>query len=174
MPGISRIYFVGFMGCGKTTAGRKLASALGWSFTDLDKLIENYHNKTIAEIFSEHGEPYFRRIEYDALHTLLPPCDSVVSVGGGAPCYSDNMDYMKNTGLVIYLNMTPAGLKQRLDGRQKTRPLLNNLSGDDLLMFIEKKLEERNPFYRRAHIIIDGSDPDISDLVKLIKRRSVV
>ena len=120
------IYIIGFMGSGKTTAGKKLASLLGWSFIDLDKRIEEYTGKTIPEIFSQNGEDYFRIIETQLLRNLKSCTKTVISTGGGTPCYIDNMDFMIETGLTIYLKLTPAELKSRLSQSKGERPLIND------------------------------------------------
>jgi shikimate kinase len=101
------------MGSGKTTAGKELASLLGWSFKDLDSKIEEHSGKSIPEIFSQNGEDYFRRVESALLKDFKGETKTVISTGGGTPCYSDNMDYMLKTGLTLYLKMTPAQLKNR-------------------------------------------------------------
>src|SRR5664279_2631025 len=93
------VYIIGFMGSGKSTAGKKLASLLGWSFIDFDKRIEEHTGKPISEIFSQHGENYFRNLETEILKNLKAETDTVISTGGGTPCYGDNMDYMLETGL---------------------------------------------------------------------------
>lgn len=169
MTGISKIYLVGFMGSGKTTAGKNLAAELKCRFTDLDKLIENDQKKPIPEIFSEMGEEHFRKVESEMLRSLGKSEFEVVSVGGGAPCFSDNMEYMKRTGLVIYLKMSASQLKERLEGTQDKRPLLKGLTGKKLLEFIEEKLAEREKYYLLSTIIDDGSNPDIRKLADKIR-----
>ena len=108
-----RIYIIGFMGSGKTTAGKKLAAALKWSFIDLDLEIEKSQGKSISEIFSGPGEQLFRQIESETLHSLHIESDTVISIGGGTPCFCGNMDFMKKNGLVIYLRMTPVQLRKQ-------------------------------------------------------------
>ncbi len=104
------LYIIGFMGSGKSTAGKKIASHIGWSFIDLDKKIEEHTGKTIPEIFSQDGENYFREIETKLLRNLKTGSDTVISTGGGTPCHSDNMNFMLKTGLTLYLKLTPAEL----------------------------------------------------------------
>lgn len=170
MTGTSKIYLVGFMGCGKTTAGQKLAAELNCKFTDLDKLIEKKLNKPIPLIFSEMGEDHFRKVESEMLRSLNKSEFEVVSVGGGAPCFSGNMDYMKSTGIVIYLRMNASQLKDRLEGTQGKRPLLKGLTGKMLLHFIEEKLAEREKYYMLSTIIDDGFNPDILMLARKIRK----
>src|SRR5512133_3442701 len=97
------IYLIGFMGSGKSTAGRELARLLGWSFTDLDTEVEKREGKTIRQIFAQKGEEYFRNLETKVLRDLNTLANSVISTGGGTPCHSDNMDFMLENGLTIYL-----------------------------------------------------------------------
>lgn len=157
------------MGSGKTTAGRKLASLLGWKFIDLDNKIQEYTGKTIAEIFSDKGEEYFRRIETQQLRDLKSQTKTIISTGGGTPCHGENMDFMVNTGLTVYLKMTPAQLKNRLSGSKGERPLIRDIDPSSLQLFIEKKLAEREMWYDRSEIIVDGFSLDINALLTTIK-----
>ena len=149
------------MGSGKTTTGMKLAALLGWTFTDLDKCLVERTGMTIPEIFSNHGETYFRKAESEALRSLKTLTNSVISTGGGTPCYGDNMDYMLETGLTIYLKLTPGQLKSRLSGTDGKRPLIKDLGDEDLLNFIKVKLELREKWYKRAELTVNGFDTDI-------------
>ena len=163
------IYIIGFMGSGKTTAGKKLASLLGWSFIDLDKRIEEYTGKTIPEIFSQNGEDYFRIIETQLLRNLKSCTKTVISTGGGTPCYIDNMDFMIETGLTIYLKLTPAELKSRLSQSKGERPLINDLDQKELTFFIKEKLAVREKWYERSDITINGIDLEINLLLSHVK-----
>jgi len=169
MPDNNRIYIIGFMGSGKSTAGKKLASLLGWSFIDLDKRIEEYTGKTIPEIFSQLGEDYFRKIEAGILKNLISDTNTVISTGGGTPCHGDNMDHMLKTGLTLYLKLTPGQLKSRLSESPGKRPLLKDLDEDSLLDFIKEKLALRERWYNRADIAAEGINLDISLLHSLVK-----
>jgi len=159
-----KVYIIGFMGSGKTTAGKKLATALGWSFVDLDNKIEEEAGKTIPELFKEYGEEYFRNTETKVLKNLKCQADTVISTGGGAPCHSDNMNFMNDTGLTIYLKLTPAQLCSRLSGSEGERPLIKNLDSENLLAFIKEKLSDRERWYTMAAITVGGIDLDISAL----------
>jgi shikimate kinase len=169
MPGGRKVYIIGFMGSGKTTAGKKLAAVLGWTFFDLDKKIEEKAGKSIPEIFSQEGENYFRVIESEALKTIEYDTDAVVSTGGGTPCYADNMDFMLKTGLTVYLKLTPVQLRSRLSGSKGERPLIKNLGKEELLGFIEEKLHSRERWYNRAEISVEGIDIDIKNLSSMVK-----
>jgi len=165
------VYIIGFMGSGKSTAGKKLASLLDWSFTDLDKKIEEHTGKTIPEIFSQNGEDFFRSIETQLLRKFKSSTNTIISTGGGTPCYSDNMDFMLETGLTLYLKLTPAELKSRLSESKGERPLIKNLDKEKLLSFINEKLAVREKCYERSDIIIEGIDFDINLLLSLIKSK---
>ena len=159
------------MGSGKTTAGKKLASALDWSFIDLDKKIEEETGKTIPEIFSSDGEDYFRKLENGILKNIEYQSNTVISTGGGTPCYNDNMDYMLNTGLTLYLKLTPGELKSRLSHSKGSRPLIKDIDKQKLQSFIENKLADREKWYNRSDIIVEGIDIDINLLCSLVKSK---
>jgi len=164
-----RIYIIGFMGSGKTTAGKKIASSLGWEFIDLDKEIEIKAGNTIPDIFSASGEDYFRKLEAGILTGLFTDKNTIISTGGGTPCYGRNMDFMLETGLVIYIQMTPGQLKSRLEDSSTSRPLLNKKTGNELLQFISDKLAEREIQYLRASVVVDGISLDIKTLCNKIR-----
>lgn len=156
-----RVYIVGFMGSGKTTAGKKLAALMGWTFTDLDKSIEQKTGMNIPDIFASHGEEYFRAVESDILKETVSLNRTIISTGGGAPCYRDNMRFMLSAGLTVYLRLTPLQLCNRLIMSKTDRPLIKGLDKDELLKFIEIKLVQREKFYEMSKIITDGFDIDI-------------
>jgi shikimate kinase len=172
MP-VNVIYLIGFMGSGKSTAGRRLAASLSYKFIDLDRKIEEKAGKTIPQIFSQDGEEIFRNIESEVLRNLDVSASCVVSTGGGTPCHGKNMDYMISSGLTVYLRMTPGQLARRLTDSSAERPLLKNVSGEALPSFIREKLEIREKWYNRADIIIEGKDLDINYLKSLIEARSM-
>ena len=166
-----KIFLIGFMGSGKTTAGRKLASRLGWSFIDLDELIERDNGKSIAEIFAERGEDWFRTAESKALRELGNGRNTVVSTGGGTPCFFGNMEFMLKNGLTVYLRMTPEKLSRRLSGLTAGRPLLKDIGKKELPGYISALLAERELWYSKAEIIIEIERGNISGLLSLIKNR---
>lgn len=144
------------MGCGKSTAGKKLAKKLGYKFIDVDNLIEEAQGITIAEIFETQGEDAFRKIEQEMLATTFELENVIIATGGGAPCFYNNMEAMNANGLTIYIEMSPKALISRLKGAIDERPLLKGKSDEELLSFISEKLEERNPFYTKAKTIVPG------------------
>ncbi len=168
MLNYQKIYIIGFMGSGKTTAGKKLASLLGWSFLDLDKEIEKYSGKTIPEIFSQNGEDHFRKLESLILKNLENETKIVVSTGGGTPCNDENMNFMLKTGLTIYLKLSPGQLKSRLVEAKADRPLIKDLNNNELLRFIQDKLSVREKWYNLAEITFNGIDLDINSTKSII------
>ena len=155
------VYLVGFMGCGKTTAGKKLAASLNWSFIDLDKKIEEETGLTINELFSTHGEDYFREVEARTLRSLQFNSNHVIATGGGTPCFKNNMEYMNSVGCTVYLKLTPSQLAARLKPALDERPLIQNIGKEELLHFIETRLEERSVWYEKSQFTTNGFGVDI-------------
>jgi len=149
VKGFGLIFLIGFMGCGKTTLGRKLASRLGYPFMDLDHVLEAKAGMTIAEYFSIYGEDAFRKLESEILKQTEYPENAIVSTGGGLPCFFDNMDWINKQGRSIYIQLSPKTLAGRLEHEKVKRPLLRDKHGDDLVAFIGDKLEEREFFISR-------------------------
>jgi len=167
--GLGIIFLVGFMGCGKTTLGRKLANRLGYAFMDLDHILEAQERITIAEYFAKYGEDAFRKLESEVLKQTEYPEHAVVSTGGGLPCFFDNMDWMNAHGRTIYIKLSPKTLADRLEKEKEERPLLRHHHGEALVAFIADKLAEREPFYSQAAIVADGlslTAEKVEDLLK--------
>ena len=154
--GLGLIFLIGFMGCGKTTLGRKLASRLGYMFMDLDHILEAQVGMTIAEYFSQFGEDAFRKLESDVLKQSPYPEHAVISTGGGLPCFFDNIEWMNAHGKSVYIKLSPKTLAARLENEKEERPLLREKHGEALVAFIGEKLMEREPFYNQATVIADG------------------
>lgn len=166
-----KIFLVGFMGCGKTTIGRKLASKLGWAFIDLDAAIEENTGRSIPDYFKEQGEPAFRKKESEILKGLDYPENAVVATGGGAPCYFDNMEWMKKQGVTVYISLTPASLALRLERAEGERPVLQSFKGAALVGFIAGKLSERLTYYEQADIILKGNGLTANKLWAAVDQR---
>ena len=164
------IFFIGFMGCGKTTWSRKLAAHLGYDFIDLDHLLEEQAGMTIAEYFATHGEDSFRILESEVLRQTPYTQNTVVSTGGGLPCFFDNMGWMKAHGKTVYIKLSPKTLVDRLDRSKNKRPLLREKQGEELLAFITERLAEREAFYLQADYIANGISLSVDELEELIRR----
>lgn len=163
-----KVFLIGFMGCGKSTKAKQLAAKIGCPVIDLDAIIVEQQGKSIAEYFAEHGELAFRKLENETLKNYPYPETCVVATGGGLPCFFDNMEWMNEHGKTVYLQMEPAALVSRLHNRQK-RPLIANMDDEQLLVFIQKKLAERDPFYTKAKLTIDAFDLDADTLSEALK-----
>ncbi|MBB4035150.1 shikimate kinase [Dysgonomonas hofstadii] len=150
-----RIFLIGYMGAGKTTAGRELAKALGLDFIDLDHFIQGRFLKTVNQIFQEVGETEFRNIERNMLREVGEFENIVIATGGGTPCFFDNMEYMNQTGTTVYLKVQPEALASRLNTCKDKRPLIKDKSEEELYTFIVESLDKREPFYSRAKIIFE-------------------
>lgn len=150
---MKRIFLIGYMGAGKTTVGKTLAKLTGLSFIDLDSHIEARYHQTVSRLFAEKGEEEFRRIEQRMLQEVAAFEDVVISTGGGAPCFFDNMAFMKTSGLTIYLKVSVDELAQRLEVCKHNRPILQGKSGEQLKAFIAENLEKRESFYNQADIV---------------------
>lgn len=144
------------MGCGKSTIGKYVARDMGWEFIDMDSYFEAKHQCTIKEYFAQHGEDGFREAERAVVAELAQRTNVVVATGGGAPCFFNNMEVMNRAGLTIYINVEPHNLAKRLRGAKSERPLIAQKTDDELLGYITDKLQERTPFYRMAHMVVDG------------------
>ena len=164
-----RIYLIGYMGCGKSTTGKGLAKALNLQFIDLDTFIESRNHKTIPEIFATEGESGFRVVEQKALQEVSSFEDVIIATGGGAPCFFDNMEVIKKTGVSIFLNGSPGILARRLLHSKTERPLIKGKSEQELIDFIHDTLAKRNQWYKQADIVIDfDQDLHIKDVIRMI------
>jgi shikimate kinase len=151
------IFLIGYMGSGKTTFGKYLAKKLDLNFIDMDSSIQQEEGVKIDEIFQTTGESGFRKIENKwLLH--FNQNNTLVSLGGGTPCFHDNLSIIREKGKIIYLKMSPAMLRDRLISAKTTRPLIEPFKHDpeSLLEFIKESLQEREPYYSRADMVLKG------------------
>ena len=169
------------MGAGKTTAGRMLADKLGWRFVDLDDAFYQIHGYTTADYIRTFGLEAFRKKEKYVVEDLADqiPFEKIIyATGGGYPCWEDNMDCLNELGTSIYIRWKPEHLAKRLSLTDLSdRPVLQGRTEQELLAFIAPQLEAREPFYSRAHHILDveqcdeQSDERIAeDLFRLIRQ----
>lgn len=158
-----KIFLIGFMGCGKTTLGKKLAAKIGYELLDLDHEIERLAGTSVADYFAAHGEDAFRKFESETLKNHLYPENCVVATGGGTPCFFDNMEWMNANGTTVFIQLSAFSLAKRLEKGRAKRPLLANLDEAGVVRFIEEKLQDRNPYYQQAEFILSGINltPDI-------------
>jgi len=168
------ICLLGFMGSGKSTVGKRLAKRLNFSFYDLDAEIEKAEKQTIVEIFAQKGENYFRKIERKLLLKFLDKPDIVLSLGGGTPCFFDNMLKIREKAYSIYLNLPVETLAQRLENAKQTRPLAAGKTPENLRFFIADLLHRREGFYLQADVKINAISLKINDLYILLKKNKAL
>jgi shikimate kinase len=156
------------MGCGKTTAGKRLAEKLGYQFVDLDNVIEEVEKRTISQIFEQDGQDAFRLIEQREVHHTFNLSNSVISTGGGAPCFFDNMEQMNKHGKSVYIQLSPKTLTNRLISQKDDRPIIADKTNKELLAFIESALNDRELFYTKATAIVNGIGLNAERILKKI------
>jgi shikimate kinase len=167
-----KIVLLGYMGSGKSTVGKELARILSVPFVDLDSEIEKSENKSVSQIFDERGAIFFRKKEKLVLEEVLSSeKNTVLSLGGGTPCYFDSMNYLNNIDEVytIYLDVSIPVLVKRLLPEKSQRPILNDIASEqELLEFIGKHLFERRPYYRQAQQILKVGDETVEEQARKI------
>lgn len=152
-----RVFLCGYMGSGKTTLGKSLSKEMDVQFIDLDNFIESRQHKTVKEIFAEVGESGFREIERKALIEVSTFEDVVISLGGGTPCFFDNMDIVNASGISVYLKPTEEVLLKRLIKGKHKRPLLADKSDEEILGVIREQLAWRESYYLKSQITFEAS-----------------
>ena len=164
------LFLVGYMGCGKTTVGRRLARRLKMDFCDTDTMVERMEGASVGDIFRYEGEARFRELEREVLERIIArkePC--VVSTGGGLPVWRDNMERMNDAGVTLYIHRSAERIARRLSpyGRRK-RPSLRGLADEELVGFMRANMAERAAFYERSQLIFDGDRLSDSELIEEI------
>lgn len=161
------IFLIGFMGSGKSTFGKKLAAKLKLEFIDLDERVNNENSElSIEKLIKGKGIDFFRKEENRVLKTL-PVTDNVIATGGGTPCYFDGLEWMKQNGIVVFLNAPEEVIYGRLLTTElKQRPLIKDLDEDGLKKFIHEKLGERMSFYTQAHIYFNPVNEKMEELIQ--------
>lgn len=151
------LFLVGYMGCGKSTLGRRLARRLEVPFVDTDAMVEAREGASVSDLFRYEGEQRFREMEREVLEQAISEHESaVISTGGGLPVWHDNMERMNAAGRTIYLRRTAENIAGRLSpyGRRK-RPRLRGLDDEQLVIFMRRDIASRDPFYGRAKLVIE-------------------
>ncbi|MDP2385187.1 MAG: shikimate kinase [Bacteroidota bacterium] len=166
---MKKIYLIGMPGSGKTTIGKKIARELKLDFIDLDSFIEKKENCSIHDIFKYQGEKYFRQVESTYLKEVSEINSRyVVSLGGGTPCFNDNMDVVLASGLSVYIKANEKILLNRLENAKSQRPLFWGLTKVEIEKKLSQLIESRSPFYDRANIIIHAANMNEKDIVRAI------
>ena len=162
-----KIFIIGYMASGKTTFGKALAEELNSPFIDLDEYIEANESKTISEIFNEKGESGFRELEKSLLHQVVSEEENLVlACGGGTPCHYDNMNFLNQNGITVFLETSTPVLISRLQEENKSRPILSGKSDDEIRKHVLTQLCERLPHYMEAKLKWNGDDLETEKMIK--------
>ncbi|MFC0342945.1 shikimate kinase [Epilithonimonas hispanica] len=168
------ISLLGYMGSGKSHISKNLSQKINFKLIDLDQKISEEHQQTVAEIFQNKGEIFFRKEEKRILEEILNSKEDIIlSLGGGTPVYYNNMDIINEKSKSVFLRGSVKTLTERVLLQKHTRPLISKLEDSDVPEFIAKHLFERNTFYFKAHYTVDtdSKEPNnISDeIIKALK-----
>ena len=157
------------MGSGKTLVSKELSNLNNFKIFDLDTEISKQNNRSITEIFKEKGEIFFRKTEKEVLEKILSTEKNIIlSLGGGTPCYYNNINRINEKTISVFLKTNVKTLAQRLSSEKDKRPLIQNISNEDLPEFIVKHLFERNPFYNQAKITINTDNLSAREIAEEI------
>lgn len=165
-----KIFLVGYMGCGKSTLGRRLSRRLGWRLVDTDTEIERLEGASVADIFRYEGEEHFRQMERRVVERLREDAEPlIISTGGGLPLWEDNMALIRCSGLTVYLHRSAENIASRLSpyGRQR-RPKLRGLNDEELVAFMREDIARREPRYRESELILQAEQMSDDELVSAV------
>ena len=165
---MNRIYIVGYMGAGKTTTARRLAQRMGWEVVDTDALFEEKYKISVNDFFNKYDEPLYRKLESEVLKATESLEHVVVSTGGGTACYFDNMEWMNQHGLTVFMRISPQAAVDRVIHSRHKRPLAEGKSEEELTEFVNRHYASRMPFYEQAQITVKSEDFDLEDAIKKI------
>ena len=157
------------MGAGKTTAARRLANCLGWQVADTDAMFEEKYKISVCDFFNKYDEPLYRKLESAVLKSTETMENTVISTGGGTACYSDNMEWMNNHGVTIFLRISEKAVVERLLHAKRKRPLAEGKSEAELTEFVQQHYTSRLPYYEQAKITVKSEDFDLEALMELIE-----
>jgi shikimate kinase len=169
-----KLFLIGLPGSGKTTLGRKLATALKIPFVDLDAEIEKRETVSTQVIFKKFGEQYFREAESAVLKNWSNRTGSfVMATGGGAPCFFDNMEVINRSGKSVFIDVPASEIAKRITKSEKSeRPLFANVPRDNMKDRIEFMRSQRLPFYKQAHYVVQGDALSFENILELLERKS--
>lgn len=162
------------MGVGKTSLSKKLSKKTGIPCFDLDDIIEKSENSSVAAIFKDRGEVYFRKIEHQLFKDFIENKENfILSLGGGTPCYANNHLFLQNEDVIsIYLKASIGNLTEKLKNNREKRPLIKDLTEDDLQEYIAKHLFDRSYYYQNSKlsVVVDGKSKKeiVKEILQLI------
>lgn len=164
---MKNIVLCGFMGCGKSTVGKRLAERLHMTFTDMDRYIEEQVGRAISAIFEQDGEAAFRETEHRACVALGKEQGLVIATGGGAVLRPDNVAALSENGTIVFLNVDVQTVLRRLEG-DTSRPLLQRPDKEDAVRTL---MQQRLPLYRAAAAVTVDADADADTVAEAIEAR---
>jgi len=161
------IVLLGYMASGKSTIGREISKKLDMKFIDLDNYISEQEKSSISDIFKVKGEIYFRKIESTYLTEILNSKERfILSLGGGTPCYGNNMELIQNSEVKsVYIQASIKTLVTRLILEKSKRPLVAALENNQITEFVAKHLFERRFFYEQASITVNTDNKSIAEII---------
>jgi shikimate kinase len=148
------IFLIGFPGVGKSTLGLELAQLMNFDFVDSDKEISTKENKSIAQILKKDGEEHFRKLESDWLNNYISDKNTIVSCGGGLPCFNNNIEILKSKGKVIHLKSFEDDAIRKIEESPEDYPILDAIPHDKQRSFISDLFRKRSFFYAQADITV--------------------
>ena len=157
------------MGAGKTTAAKRLANRLGWEVVDTDALFEEKYRISVDDFFQKYDEPLYRKLESEILKSTESLNKTVISTGGGTACYFDNMDWMNQHGLTVFMRVSPASTVDRVLHSHHKRPLVRGKSEEELMEYVNWHYASRMSFYEQARITVKSENLDLEALLERIK-----
>lgn len=167
-----KIFLTGMMGTGKSYWAQQIADAHAMDWADLDAQIEKDTSMTIKEIFATEGEAYFRDKEREVLHALTGFGNMIIATGGGTPCFHDNMQWMNDHGITIWIDEIVEVLAERLKKEKEHRPLIKDLTDEELLHFLAIKLSERSKFYAQSQYHLQAGKISAHSFAEIIKQHA--
>ena len=166
---VMRIYLVGYMSAGKSTTSKRLAQRLGFEQYDTDHLFEERFKIATNDFFNKYDEPLYRKLETQILQSTVNYDNAVIATGGGTACFNDNMEWMNQHGITVFLKISPQSAFDRLSHSKVRRPLVFNKTPEELEAFIQTNYVARMPFYEQAQLTVKGENLDLEALTETLK-----
>ena len=168
-----RIFLIGYMGSGKSSALKHLANKMSWQGIDLDKLFEEKYKISVQDFFHKYDEAAFRKLESQLLKDTINLNNVIIATGGGTPCFFDNMEWMNANGTTVFLKVAPMTAVHRLMQSKKKRPLIEGKSEQEVIEFVNRHYGDRMKFYEQAHITVKGESLDVEEIIEGLRTKNI-